>query len=187
MSTTQEQSLQALLEACKAGDRAAYGTLYQAYYSYAMSICLRYSSSREEAQEIVNDGFVKVFLRLQSHYDPKLSFKAWLRRLLINTAIDVYRKQKYHRESMPLESAPEVEVSEDGLSRLTQEEIMKVVQLLPNSYRYVFNLYIVEGYKHEEIAQQLGISVGTSKSHLAKARRKLKIWLKQMYQIERDG
>lgn len=148
---------------------------------------MRYSGNREEAQEIVNDGFVKVFLRLKTHYDPKLSFKGWLRRLMINTAIDVYRKTRYQRESLSLDEAPEVEVREDGLSRLTQEEIMKVVQFLPNSYRYVFNLYIVEGYKHEEIAKELGISVGTSKSHLSKARGKLKIWLKQMYQIENDG
>ena len=145
-----------------------------------MSICLRYSKNRQEAEEIVNDGFIKILSNLDK-YNVNLSFKGWLRRIMINTSIDFFRKNEKHYNSLDIVYAQNVSVSAEGLKKLSEEEIMNVVQNLPPSYRMVFNLFVVEGYKHDEIAQKLGISVGTSKSNLAKARMKLKIMLQSLY------
>ena len=145
-----------------------------------MSICLRYSKNRPEAQEIVNDGFIKVFTNLDKYSDT-LSFKGWLRRIMINASIDFFRRNEKHYHAIDIIHAQGVMVNEESISKLSEAEIMQAVQHLPSSYRIVFNLYVVEGYKHEEIAQKLDISVGTSKSNLAKARMKLKLIMKNLY------
>ena len=136
-----------------------------------MGICLRYSRTREEAVEIVNDGFMKIFKKLDK-YSPGLSFKGWLRKVMINSAIDYYRKNEKHYHSLDI-SHGKYETSETILDKLSEQDIIEAIQRLPPSYRMVFNLYVIEGYKHEEIANQLNISVGTSKSNLAIARNKL--------------
>ncbi len=138
-----------------------------------MGICLRYSRSREEAIEILNDGFVKIFSRLEK-YARGLSFKAWLRRVMINAAIDYFRRSEKHYHSLDISHAQYETSSESVLDELSAGEIIQAIQKLPPSYRMVFNLHVIEGYKHEEIAHQLNISVGTSKSNLAVARNKLK-------------
>lgn len=137
-----------------------------------MSICLRYSRTREEAIEIVNDGFIKIFNKLE-HYSKGLSFKGWLRKVMINSSIDYFRKNEKHYHSLDISHVQYEAVSESVLDHLSAEEIIAAIQRLPPSYRMVFNLYVIEGYKHEEIANQLNISVGTSKSNLAIARNKL--------------
>lgn len=174
------ENLKQLLAECRQGKRSSRAALYREYYNYAISICLRYSHNREEAQEIVNDGFVKVFVNLDKYTDG-LSFKGWVRRIMINAAIDFYRKHEKHNRMLDIEHAETHSVEADGISQLTQEEIMAAVQHLPPSYRFVFNLYVIEGYKHDEISTKLGISTGTSKSHLAKARARLKKYLEAMY------
>ncbi len=136
-----------------------------------MGICLRYSRTREEAVEIVNDGFMKIFKKLDK-YSPGLSFKGWLRKVMINSAIDYYRRNEKHYHSLDI-SHGKYETSETILDKLSEQDIIEAIQRLPPSYRMVFNLYVIEGYKHEEIANQLNISVGTSKSNLAIARNKL--------------
>jgi RNA polymerase sigma-70 factor (ECF subfamily) len=138
-----------------------------------MGICLRYSRTREEAIEIMNDGFVKIFTKLD-HYSPSLSFKGWLRKVMINSAIDYFRRNEKHYHSLDISHIQYESSSEDALDQLSEQEIISAIQLLPPSYRMVFNLYVIEGYKHEEIANQLNISVGTTKSNLAIARNKLK-------------
>lgn len=169
-----------LIRDCRKGKRESQKELYRQFYNYAMSICLRYSRDREEAKEIVNDGFVKVFTKLDKYTDS-MSFKGWMRRIMINSAIDFYRKNEKHYHSMDIVYAQGVSVDEEGVSKLSEEEIMNAVQQLPPSYRIVFNLYVVEGFKHEEISYKLNISIGTSKSNLAKARMKLKTMLISMY------
>ena len=138
-----------------------------------MGICLRYSRTREEAVEILNDGFIKIFTKLD-HYSKGLSFKGWLRRVLINSAIDYFRRNERHYHSLDISHVHYESASENILDKLSEKEIIAAIQRLPPSYRMVFNLYVIEGYKHEEIANQLNISVGTSKSNLAIARNKLK-------------
>jgi len=169
-----------LIRDCQRGDRAAQKTIYQHFYAYGMNICLHYSKNREEAQEILNDGFLKAFKKINS-YQFKGSFRAWLRRILIHSAIDYFRK--HHREEAQLEIVHmrELAVGNKGSHQLELDDILKLVQQLPPAYRIVFNLYVVEGYNHREIGQQLGISTGTSKSNLSKARAKLQKAVAALY------
>ena len=167
-----------IVASCKNGDRESQKMLYKHFYGYAMSICLRYSKNREDAIEVLNDSFLKVFKKLDT-YDQEKPFKAWLRRILINTSLDYIRLNKkhfYHSDIDHVESAEFVE--EIGLSSLSYEEILAMVQSLPPSYKTVFNLYVIDGYSHQEIAEMLKISEGTSKSNLFKARMHLKKILK---------
>ena len=143
------------------------------FYNYAMSICLRYSKDREEAVEIVNDGFVKLFSNLD-RYKDNTSFKAWLRRILINSSIDYYRRNEKHYHNVDISYAKHEYITEDAVSRISEQEIVDLIQELPPSYRLVFNLFVIEGFKHREISNKLNISIGTSKSNLAIARSKLK-------------
>ena len=145
-----------------------------------MSICLRYAPNRESALEVLNDGFLKVFTRLDQ-YDPAQPFKGWLRRILINQAIDHYRQEIRHQhESIEkAEQIPSIEAA-DSLSQLAHQELIELIQRLSPGYRVVFNLYVMDGFSHEEIADQLGISVGASKSNLSRAREKLRSLLKHL-------
>ncbi len=167
------EALYHLLDSCQKGNARSQDRLYKTYYGYAMGICLRYAQSREEAVEILNDGFVKIFTKLQ-HYTPGLSFKGWLRKIMIHTAIDHFRQQAKHSYNVEISFASQyVAESASALDQLSEKEILEAIQSLPPSYRIVFNLFVIEGYKHEEIARQLDIGVGTSKSNLAIARTKL--------------
>lgn len=154
--------------------------LYEHFYGYAMSICLRYSKTRDESREILNDGFMKIFMRLVTR-DTNASFKSWLRRIMINAAIDHYRKHSKHYQIREInESTTWISAGEtDALHELLYEELIALVQELSPAYRAVFNLYAIDGYTHEEIASQLEISVGTSKSNLFKAREHLKAAFKR--------
>ena len=165
--------LEDIIARCRASDRSAQEKLYRAFYSTAMTICTPYSNSTFEAEEMVNDGFIKAFKSLDN-YNADYPFGAWLRRIMINAAIDHYRSQKKHYFKLELSSARDQ--SGDDLSiidQLSGEELMEMVRSLSAAYRTTFLLYAVEGYKHHEIAKQLGISEGTSKSNFAKARKKL--------------
>ena len=153
------------------------------FYSYAMSVCLRYSDSREEALEVMNDGFMKVFLHLKK-FDLSKPFKPWFRRVLINCALDHLRRQSKHSHHMDLESVAHEASNDQYLNEIDYEEMLLMVRELPPAYRTVFNLHAIEGYKHAEIAEQLGISVGTSKSNYHKARQKLQESLKVYFEID---
>ncbi len=172
----EEKELQNLLKDCQKGKRHSQDRLYRQYYAYAMGICLRYSRTREEAIEIVNDGFVKIFTKLDK-YNRRLSFKGWFRRVMINSSIDYYRRNEKHYNSLDISHASYEASSDSAIDKLSEHEIIEAIQKLPPSYRMVFNLFVIEGYKHDEIAHQLNISVGTSKSNLAIARNKLKKYL----------
>ena len=176
-----DRDLYRLIDACKKGDRKSQDLLYRKFYGYAMGICLRYAPSREDAIGIVNDGFYKVLTRLDK-YTMGLSFKGWLRKVMINSAIDNFRRNQKHYHSTELTYSVPDDFNPDALERLTEKEIIEAVQQLPPSYRVVFNLFVIDGYKHEEIAQKLGISTGTSKSNLSIARDKLKRSLKVLHQ-----
>ena len=175
-------ALHELLAGCLRNQRRSQELLYKQFYGYAMGICLRYTSTREEAAEVLNDGFLKVFTRLQQ-YDSEQPFKGWLRRILINTALDHYRSEEKHYRHEDSSQAEQLPTSEaDAESQLAHEELMALIQLLSPAYRLVFNLYVIDGYSHEEIATQLGISVGTSKSNLARARESLRAMLQKKSQ-----
>lgn len=143
-----------------------------------MNICLRYAGNKFEAADILNDGFMKAFTNL-AKYDECKPFHLWLRRIMMNTAIDYYRSNLKYKNTYDLDAAECVGENSYVEHKLEYEDLLKIVQQLPPSYRTVFNLFAIDGYSHEEIALQLGITVGASKSNLFKARQKLQHALKQ--------
>lgn len=170
-----------LLAGCLNNDRKSQKELYKHFFGYAMSVCLRYTKNRDEATEVLNEGFLKVFTKLRL-YDPDKSLKSWIRRIMINTAIDYYRANKGHKESSEqLENALLVSTRESAISNLSYNEIICEIQQLTPAYRSVFNLYVIDGFNHEEIAGKLDISVGTSKSNLSRARGILQKRLEKLY------
>lgn len=174
LTTTQEnKTMLLLIQGCKRNDRESQRLLHKHYYSYAMSICVRYCRTVEEAKEVVNDGFLKVFLRIDQ-YKVSTSFNGWIRRIMINTCIDLYRKEVKHYSAYGSEAAAKVAGEENVLDELSYAELIEMVQQLSPAYRAVFNLYVLDGYTHKEIGSLLGISDGTSKSNLLKAREILK-------------
>jgi RNA polymerase sigma factor (sigma-70 family) len=159
--------------ACVRRERWAQKLLYEEYYSKMMGVCLRYAKDEDEALDILHEGFIKVFKHIKK-YQPGTSLTAWIRRIMVNTAIDYYRKN-IRRRTEDLDQAFDLQTSEaDAVSRCTEIEILSAVQNLSPAYRAVFNLYVLEGYSHKEIADLLDITESTSRSNLVKARLKLK-------------
>ena len=168
-----EEELHQLIGGCLKQDRKCQKMLYKAFYGFSMGICLRYAGDRDEAAEVMNQGFFKVFTRIES-YDATKPFKAWLGRIMVNTSIDYYRSNLKMAYADDLDKAEHISDGDFADKNLRYEDIMAMVQKLPQAYRTVFNLFAIEGYTHEEIAEMLGINTGTSKSNLHKARQKLK-------------
>ena len=173
MNSLSQERLRAIILGCKRNDRGSQKRLYTEYYNYAMGVCLRYAQTREEAQEILQDGFLKVFAKM-AVYKEHLSFKTWFRSILVHTAIDHYRRNHKHIHKLDISYASEAKVDPECIHRLNEQHLLYLVWQLPRSYQMAFNLFVIEGYSHDEIAQRLEISVGTSKSNLAKARMKLR-------------
>jgi len=173
-----EKELQHLIEGCKKQDRQSQKLLYQALYGFAMKICLRYSNSQHEASEVVNDGFFKVFVNIDK-YNTELPFKPWLSKIMYHAAIDYYRSNLKWSNLNDLEQAKPLVSPDSAEQQLGYEDLLGMVRQLPPVYRMVFNLYVVDGYSHEEIAKMIGIGVGTSRSNLYKARVKLQQMLAQ--------
>lgn len=168
-----------IIEGCRRQDRAFQKELYQLYYQYTLKVGLNYASSLDEAREIVNDVFLKVFSKID-HYDSEQPFKPWINRITVFTAIDYYRKNiKNQLQTDELETVAELGDPSDTIARISADELRDLVQQLSPAYRAAINLYAIEGYDHNEIAAMLGISVGASKSNLFKARAKLKMLLLQ--------
>lgn len=170
-------SLDEVLDGCLRNKASAQRQLYEQYYGFAKSIGLRYASNGEEAMEMVNDGFLKVFSKLNM-YDRDQSFEAWFKTVMLRTCIDYYRKHHAKVAFVDVEDLHYLAYDDELLERLSAEEILELVQKLPPSYRTVFSLFVVEGYSHAEIAAQLGINEGTSRSNLAKARLKMQEMVK---------
>ncbi|MDQ7949804.1 MAG: RNA polymerase sigma factor [Pedobacter sp.] len=162
-----------LIKGCVKKDRKSQKELYKLYYGYSMRICLRYAKCKDEAVEMVNDGFMKVFTHID-RYEKDRSFNAWISTIMINTSIDYYRKRIKRIQMEELNANHELEDSGNILSHLNYNDLINMVQRLSYAYRTVFNLFVIDGYSHEEIAETLAISVGTSKSNLFKARENLK-------------
>ncbi|GLU54381.1 DNA-directed RNA polymerase sigma-70 factor [Dyadobacter frigoris] len=181
-----EQDLSSVILACKERNPQAQRCLIRQFTGYAKSISLRYAANIQEAEELINDGFLKVFVNLEK-YDHSQPFKAWLRKIMINTAIDYYRKNQKWHEQVSMEGVEISDCSSDILSEISAQEILTLVQRLPPAYRMAFTLFVIDGFSHKEIADMLGIQEGTSKSNLRDARRKLqamiKIYYPHLYQL----
>lgn len=165
-----KNSLESVLEGCRSGDAKSQELLYKQFYGYAMSVSLRYTRTRDEAIEIVNDGFIKIFNNVDK-VDLTKSFKNWLRRIMVNTALDYYRQNHKHYDQDDIQFAEHLSNrSDDASANLAYEELLEMIQRLSPTYRTVFSLFVIDGYSHEEIAKMLGVSVSASKSNLARAR-----------------
>lgn len=164
--------LRALIIQCRKGDRAAQKQLYMRYYSYGMGICVRYVTNKDEALSCFNDAFLKAFNNLEV-FDTSRDFKPWIKTILVNTLLNHLRKANKLKES-DLETAIEVGQNEITTSKLQYEDLLALVQSLSEHYKLVFNMYVIDGYTHEEIAQKLNINVSTSRSNLARAKARLR-------------
>jgi RNA polymerase sigma factor (sigma-70 family) len=169
---------------CSRGDLKAQEHLFKQYYSYVMSISLRFSSCHDNASEIANDSFLKIFKKIESHQIEK-EFKAWVRRIVINTAIDYYRREKMHDFELSIDEANNEPADESVLDKLNTDEIIKLINSLPVIYRYTFTLFEIEGFSHNEIAQQLGVTASTSRSNLTRAKKMLRKMILTLYRYER--
>jgi len=169
-----------LIQACVQKERWAQKSLYESYYGNLMGVCLRYSNNREDALDILHDGFIKVFKHIEK-YKPGTSLIAWMRRIMVNTAIDFYRKA-VRRRTEDLDKVYDKKINEaDAISAMSEKEVLAAIRTLTPSYRTVFNLYVIEGFSHKEIAAQLDITESTSRSNLVKARMKLKQIIKTRF------
>ena len=177
-SVTEEE----LIKGCVKNERLAQKRLYERFFSKMMGVCMRYASHREQATEILNMGFLKVFDSIKKFAEKGGSLESWIYRIMVNTAIDYLRAEIRHQHT-DIEKSVYAEDTGDVISDLAAEQIFEMVNQLPPSYRAVFNLYVVEGYNHNEIGELLGISEGTSKSNLAKARAKLQEKIIQMNKV----
>jgi len=161
------------IQACERNEKWAQKKLYEEHYSQMLGICMRYSNNKEDALDIMHDGFIKVLKNI-SKYQAGTSLKSWMKRIMVNTAIDFYRK-RVRRRTEDLETAYDLQSYDpDVLSQISAQGILACLQELTPAYRSVFSLYVIEGYPHKEVAQMLGITESTSRSNLVKARMKLK-------------
>jgi RNA polymerase sigma factor (sigma-70 family) len=172
-----------LIKACIQRERKAEYELYKITYSYLMSICIRYTNEVESANEVLNMGFLKILNNLNK-YKVEIPFKAWIRKVMINTLINEYKKEKIHYDRHHYtdnyhESEQYADLN-DAIAKINADQIYTMIAKLPPASQQVFNLYCIDGFKHQEIAELLSISEGTSKWHLNAAREKLKCMLNEI-------
>lgn len=169
-----------MLSACKKGDSRAQKAVYDSLSSKMYALCVRYMGDREAAQDVLQDGFVNLFSKLDS-YSGEGSFEGWARKIFVNTALMSLRKNDILRQSEDIDSAWSIEGGEpSAIENISCNEIIRLVSALPEGFRTVFNMYVVEGYSHKEIADALGISEATSRSQLMRARLILQDKIKKM-------
>lgn len=158
-----------LIQQSAAGDRRAQKLLYDRYSSKMFGVCLRYAQDYQNAEDILQEGFVKAFRNMEK-FRFEGSFEGWLRRIMVNTAIEMHRRKNHLYPLVEVENTDIELIEENAVSMLAADDLMNMISSLSPGYRTVFNLYAIEGYSHKEIAEQLNISEGTSKSQLARAR-----------------
>lgn len=161
-----------LIQGCIKNKRGAQKQLFDKYASVLLGVCMRYARNRDEAEDILQDGFVKIFMRIKQ-YTGKGSFEGWMKRVMVNTALSFYRQNLKHYYHQDIDEVSELKFDEASMeeSEFSEEEIMEIIKNLPDGFRIVFNLYAIEGYKHREIAELLGIDVNTSKSQYSRAKK----------------
>ncbi len=170
-----------LIEGCHQGKRKAHALLYKRYAATMLGVCLRYCRNLTEAEDVLQEGFIKVFTNI-SRFRQEGSFEGWIRRIMVNTAVDHYNKQSRGGLLISLEEVKGMHFSDEfrdeeddfSVEDLTEDDLLQMIQDLPAGYRLVFNMYALEGCSHQEIADILNISVNTSKTQLFKARRMLR-------------
>ncbi|NQU87748.1 MAG: RNA polymerase sigma factor [Mariniphaga sp.] len=174
------KDLKNIIENCASGDSKAQETLYNMFAPKMFGVCLRYAKDSTEAEDNLQDGFVKVFTNIKK-FRHEGSLEGWVRRIMVNVSLEKYRKQNmlYPVEDVGIYDTQKY--SDDIIEKMTADELLKLVQELTPRYRMVFNLYVIEGLSHKEISEEMEISIGTSKSNLARARDILKRKVQKLY------
>lgn len=175
-------SEQELIRGCLRGSAQCQRRLYEQFAGKMYAVCLRYARSTSDAADILQEGFVKVFTKLDQ-FQFQGSFEGWVRRIMVNTALRAYQRQRFDHESSGYEHLPESPVDPDAISNLSEAELLRLISRLPDGYRVVFNLVAIEGYSHAEVAEMLNIQESTSRSQLTKARRWLCEQLEILHQV----
>jgi len=168
-----DSHLNNIISKCVRGERSAQNELHKQFYSYGLGICLRYVSDSLEARSVLNQSFYKVFKNIEK-FDTNLDFKPWFKTIVVNSSLDYLRSNRKLANQDVLEDNINVSIDSSAISDLSYEDMLRIVHDLPTSYRTVFNLYVIEGFKHHEIAEKLGITVGASKSNLSRAKSNLR-------------
>lgn len=173
-----KQSIDQLLEPCKRGERKAQELLYSLLAPKLYGICMRYARDDYEAQDILQVGFIKVFKSIAS-FRGEGSFEGWIRRIMVNVAVESYHKRRSSHEWVDIETVHELTSEGFEMDGLEVQDLLALIRTLPEGFRMVFNMYAIEGYTHKDISEALNISEGTSKSQLSRAR----TWLKERIEI----
>lgn len=175
-----------LIEKCKHEDRKAQQHIYERHARTMYGICLRYTSDSNAAQDLLHDGFIKVFSNISS-YEGKGSFEGWLKRIFINLALENLRKDKFKKQFVDdidqISDADTVDNDDDNSEKISEDALLDIIQQLPHGYRTVFNLYAIEDYSHKEISNMLGIAEGTSRSQYIRARQMLQEKIKHYFKV----
>lgn len=159
-----------LIDNCLRGDRNAQKQLYELYAGKMMGVCMRYCKDKETAKDLLHDGFLKVFTHLDG-FEGKGSFEGWMRRIMVNTALEYIRRKNDEGYNIDIEEAFSLTSSDYGvLEKMQAEELVKIIQKLPDAYRTTFNLFVVEGYSHKEIAETMNITESSSRVYLTRAK-----------------
>ena len=173
-----EDDISILIKGCKENDRKAQERLYTLFYEAMTLLCLRYTKNVQDALEVLNNGFLKVFKKIDQYDPARAALSTWIRTIMVNSAIDFIRTQKPSYTSLTDHEEEAAAVENEAVSKMDAEELLTLIRNLPTTTKLVFNLYIMEGYSHGEIASMLGVNEGTSRWHLSEARKILKRHIK---------
>jgi len=174
------EDLKKIINECALGNVRAQEKLYHRFAPPMFGVCLRYAKDQTEAEDNLQEGFIKVFQNMDK-FRHEGSFEGWIRRIMVNVSLEKFRKQHLMHPVEDIAIYEGQQVSDDILANISAQELMELIQQLPPRYRMVFNLYVIEGMNHQEIGKEMKISVGTSKSNLARARDILKRKVKKLY------
>lgn len=177
--------LEELIYKCRDGNSKAQTELYRLFSQRMYGVCLRYAKDNSDAEDILQEGFVRVFTKIRQ-FEFKGSFEGWMRRIMVNTALEKFRKNDRLYPVEEMKNYESTETVEETISSITADELMKIIQELPPRYKMVFNLYAIEGYSHVEIGEMMSISEGTSKSNLSRARMILQKRVTELFGTERN-
>jgi RNA polymerase sigma factor (sigma-70 family) len=177
--SSEEQDIIEIINGCKKDNRQAQEQLYRRFYRAMMTLCLRYTRNETDALDVLNTGFYKVFKNIDRYDVSRASIYTWIRTIVINSCLDFIKTRETKMETGELGQAANLNVPPSILARLSANEILNLVRQLSPATQAVFNLYVMEGYTHNEIGKMMGISDGTSKWHLNEARKKLQLMIKE--------
>ena len=179
---SEEENIDHIVNGCKGGNRQAQEKLYRNFYRVMVSLCLRYTKNENDAVEVLNNAFLKVFKNIQ-RYDPgRATLYTWIRTIVIHSCLDFINAQEKIQGHIELDEAAEIHIDAVAIEKMQASELLQLVRKLPSATQAVFNLYVIEGFNHREIGQLLQISEGTSKWHLSEARKSLRQMIQQQHQ-----